>query len=199
MFQEKVCPQCNQLKYLSDFHKDKSSKYGTKAKCKKCVNANGTKYRRTKTGLISHIYSHQRSTSRRRKMDMPKYTKQEFVEWILSKSIFHKLYINWKESKYEKMLSPSVDRIDDYKNYSFDNIQLMTWEENLKKAITDIKSGKNNKTCKAVTQYDLKGIKIKEYHSISAAQKETKTAHSCISECCNNKRKTANGFIWKFN
>jgi hypothetical protein len=49
------------------------------------------------------------------------------------KNNFYELYNNWIDSGYKKSDKPSVDRIDDYKGYSFDNIQLMTWKENNKK------------------------------------------------------------------
>lgn len=42
------------------------------------------------------------------------------------------------------------------------------------------------------------GIIIKEWESATQASKELKITKSGINECCNNKRKTAGGFIWKF-
>ena len=38
-----------------------------------------------------------------------------------------------------------VDRLNDYKGYSFDNIQLMTWQENKDKGHRDCLNGINNK------------------------------------------------------
>lgn len=52
--------------------------------------------------------------------------------------------------------------------------------------------------CKRILQYDLNNTFIKEFVSISDAERETKIRHSNISECCNNKRKRAGKFIWKF-
>lgn len=55
---------------------------------------------------------------------------------------------------------------------------------------------KNN--IKSVIQYDLKGNFIKEWDAIMTASKTLNIFHSNISSCCNNKRKTAGGYIWKY-
>lgn len=49
-----------------------------------------------------------------------------------------------------------------------------------------------------INQYDSDNNFIKTYDSITNAAKETNTDRSSISKCCNNKYKTAGGFIWKF-
>ena len=47
---------------------------------------------------------------------------------------------------------------------------------------------------KPVSQFDKKGVFIRDFDSIS----ETGFVKSNITLCCLGKRKTANGFIWKF-
>lgn len=49
-----------------------------------------------------------------------------------------------------------------------------------------------------VLQYDENGNFIKRYEYIAKANKELGIKKGHISECCRGKRKTANGFIWKF-
>lgn len=51
---------------------------------------------------------------------------------------------------------------------------------------------------RAVIQYSLKGKKIAEYRSLTAAQQATGVELHNISECCRGKSKTAGGFIWKY-
>ena len=51
---------------------------------------------------------------------------------------------------------------------------------------------------KVVIQFDLENNFICEYESISFAEKETNTPGTHISACCKGKRKTANGFIWRY-
>lgn len=55
------------------------------------------------------------------------------------------------------------------------------------------------KSSKKVLQYDINGAYINEYKSISEASKEVGLKNgSHIGSCCNNKRKTAGGYKWKF-
>ena len=56
--------------------------------------------------------------------------------------------------------------------------------------------GRNIKNKKKVVQYSLIGKKIKSYNSISEAKRLT--GISKISDVCLNKRKSAGGYIWKF-
>ena len=87
-------------------------------------------YKKTIDGLISKIYGQQKQSSKKRGHQPPTYSKELLHRWITAHVIFQELYDNWIASNYEKDLVPSVDRLDDSKGYSFDNIQLMTWKEN---------------------------------------------------------------------
>ena len=49
---------------------------------------------------------------------------------------------------------------------------------------------------KAVLQYDLQGNFIREYNSIKEFSKSKGTAH--ISDCCNKKRISSMGYIWRY-
>ena len=49
----------------------------------------------------------------------------------------------------------------------------------------------------AVNQYDLKGKYIQPFESINAAAKKLKISASLISNCINNKAKSAGGFQWR--
>lgn len=51
---------------------------------------------------------------------------------------------------------------------------------------------------KRVMQYDKSGNFIKEWVSLSKASKGTNVNSATISLCCNGKRMSAGGFIWKF-
>lgn len=49
-----------------------------------------------------------------------------------------------------------------------------------------------------VNQYNLEGLFLRTWISISEASKQTKTSKSSIIRCCKNKQKTANNFLWKY-
>lgn len=53
-------------------------------------------------------------------------------------------------------------------------------------------------TKKPIEQYSIDGLKLNEYISINEASRQTMVRVGDISACCNNKQKTAHGYIWKF-
>lgn len=160
------------------------------------INLKKQNKRRTKEGLISQIFYNQKGHSKDRGHIQPTYTRKELIEWCFSQPKFHVLYDNWKRLDFQKDYIPSIDRKNDYIGYTMDNIQLMTWMENKLKGERDKIQGINNKNNIAVLQCDMNGYVIAEYHSISEAFRKTKIRH--ISECCNNKLKSAGGFKWNF-
>jgi len=198
MIKEKKCNECNEIKLFSEFNKKVTGKYGLQSTCKECDSKKSKERYRTKGGLITQIYSSQKKGSLKRGHKFPTYTKQELKDWLYTQKEFHELFDNWKAYNYEKKLVPSCDRIDDYKGYSLDNIQLMTWKDNSNKGCSDRKNGINNKGSKAVIKCDIEGNFIKEYYSAMNAERETNTDHSSISKCCLGNARSAGGFKWKY-
>ncbi len=94
----------------------------------------------TKLGWIDITYNTQKGSSRKRKHNLPDYSKEELFEWVKLQTNFEELWKNWVDSDYHKDLFPSIDRINDDKPYTFTNIQLMTWEENKGKRKIEIYS-----------------------------------------------------------
>lgn len=142
------------------------------------------RYRRTKNGFVNNIYRNQKKSSKNRGHTPPEYSLEQLKEWCFTQDIFIKLFDNWVYSGYDKNEAPSIDRIDDYKGYSFDNIQLMTWKENLVKSFTEKKQGINNKCNKKITEYDCNRILLKEYHSISYASRCLGISKATIFRAC---------------
>jgi hypothetical protein len=54
-------------------------------------------------------------------------------QWLVFKPKYFKLYKKWKEKSYKPSLTPSIDRINNSKGYTFDNIQVITMGENTRK------------------------------------------------------------------
>lgn len=44
---------------------------------------------------------------------------------------------NWEDSGYNTYLAPSLGRINEREGYSFDNLKLVTWVENLNSGFKD--------------------------------------------------------------
>ena len=68
----------------------------------------------------------------------------------------------------------------------------------LNRCIICNKFGNRRTTGKAVVCYDLNLNCIKEYESAAAAARDLNVHPSAISMCCNEKRKKAYGYIWKY-
>ncbi len=155
----------------------------------------------SKNILLSRIYNTQQYGSKKRDHNQPDYSLIELKDWFWKQNNSEILYNNWVINGYNKWDRPSVDRIDDAKGYSFDNIRLITWGENHKKRITAQRKGilNTSKPHVSVSQYDLKNNFIMNFISMSAASRKTKVHQSHISSCCKGDRWTAGGFKWMYN
>ena len=67
-----------------------------------------------------------------------------------------------------------------------------------KKHISDSKRGLNHHFAKRVYQYTKDGILVKEWEYMSLASKELNINKGNIGEACNGHRRTAGGFVWKY-
>lgn len=156
--------------------------------------------RRTPQGLVRHVFNNQRLTSRRAGRPEPTYTYKQLEDWFLNHPNFQKLYNAWVASDYDRNLSPSVDRKDNTLGYSFNNIELMTWRQNLTNQKTQ------NMSCefltansKGVSQLDMEGNLIETFKSISNALRSIRgksVGVSNVASAANGNLPHAYGFRW---
>ena len=157
----------------------------------------------THRGWITKVYGRMKRSSETRKNCPLDFSKEEFTIWIKENKVFKKLHKDWVDSCFDKKLVPSVDRIDDYGGYSFDNIQLMTWEENNKKGRLSKKNREQcgtmarNKWSKKVNQIK-DGKIVKTWNSQTEASNYFGIDRGNISKVCKDKQKTAAGFQWEY-
>lgn len=148
MITEKKCVKCRIIKPVKEFHTTKYNTTGTRNDCKTCNNRatreNARKWYRTFTGRIVSQYTTMRKRSLNTTIRRYKFIKiedlcdrEKFIEWLMTSSTWKTLYDNWITSNCELKLAPSIDRVDNKKGYSFDNIQIITQSENSKEAITE--------------------------------------------------------------
>ena len=130
---------------------------------------------------------------------------EEFRQWILFhyNPLIYQMLENYKKNHFDKNLSPSIDRIDDYKDYTFDNMQLLTWEENNVKG----RLGKKNKEqcgtmakaywSKTVIQYALTLNTIATFASTREASRILDYDNSGIARAC-RLHKPYKGYRWEY-
>lgn len=161
----KSCSQCQQILPLDAFDVQSTGRQGRRADCKECRK----RFTRSVPGLAKALYANQKAKSIKRGHIPPRYTETELLNWIEAQPTFQHFYDAWVLSDYSSDLKPSVDRINDYKPYSLDNIQLTTWEQNNKRGRSDVKNGINNKPNLAVDMLDMEGNFLERFHSVSDA------------------------------
>lgn len=194
----KKCTKCKEIKRFPDFYNNNKLPFGKDCICKSCYTKYRDKYKVSKRGVVAIIYGNQRDSSKKRNHPMPDYTFLELKDWVFSQSNFNMLYNNWVKSGYKKELKPSCDRLDNNKPYTFDNLQLITWNENKYLYYRHLELGLCKRKLKPVLQYNIKGSFIEEFYSIAQASRINNIPHSNIIKVCKGERSTAGGYIWKY-
>lgn len=152
--------------------------------------------RRSKRWVVTTIYHWEIHSSIRRWYEKPKYTRTELYEWCIAQDLYHELYGIRKSWGYKKNNKPSIDRINDYKSYTLDNIQLMTCEQNIKKEYNNRIIWINNKTNCEVVWVNVETMEEVIFHSAAEATRVLAIDSSSIIKCCHWKRETAWGYKW---
>lgn len=86
------------------------------------------------------------------------------------------------------------NRVENLEWISFkDNCNYGTRNERMKAKMIN-----HDKKSKPVLQYTEDGELVKEWPSINEINRQLGFSRSHLSECCNNRRKTWRGYIWRF-
>ena len=195
--ESKICTYCKKTKLLSEFYNSTSFRDNKTYYYKECDSKKGSNYYHTKKGLINRIYQRQKRRNILKFNSPINYTKEELINWLNNSLTFNNLFINWENNNFKTNLVPSCDRLNDYKEYSLDNLQVCTWQDNNNKYKKDCLTGKNRKMCKSIIQLDLNNNIVKEYFSLAEASRITNNFSSNLSKACKNGN-ACGGYKWKY-
>jgi len=93
----------------------------------------GEKWEETPKGILHMLFSAQVINSKRRGHPPPTYTLAELIDRYLNDPVYLKIYTTWLDGDKNRNFKPSLDRLDDSKGYSLDNIRVTTWYGNYSK------------------------------------------------------------------
>ena len=166
------------------------------------------KIKYNKSAWLTKVYSRMKRDNKNKFniMELP-FSKEEFVKWLEDEYNikFDKLFLEWIDSGFLKNKVPSIDRIDDYKSYSFDNMQLLTWEENNLKGRYSEKNKKQMREMtkrifsKPVIQKNINdNTIINLFESAREAGRQLLIDHSTIAACCRGELKSYKGYRWEY-
>lgn len=100
-------------------------------------NASTKKYEKTKKGFLMRLYRNMLSRVsgiQAKKHHLYKgkclLDREEFYDWALGSESFHSLFKAWEGSRYNRKLTPSVDRVDSSDGYHINNMEWVTHSEN---------------------------------------------------------------------
>lgn len=132
---EKTCSKCKQVKYLTQYRKHKSCIYGVNSYCIDCHNKISLARYRSLHGRAHALYN---SVLHRLKHD-PAYKDRtidfsidDFLQWLPTTN-YTAIFNAWAKSRYQQRLSPTIDRINNKRDYTLDNIQVLTLSDNISK------------------------------------------------------------------
>lgn len=149
-------------------------------------------WKKSYSGVVSTLYSAILWRSKKRGWGELSFTLEDFKVWFPLNGGADK-YVAWAKADYKRGLKPSVDRMDVLGKYLFENMQVLTSQENKRKGDLE----KEILWGKKIAQVDLSGNVIAVYSSAKFAAKYMGVDQDKINRCARTGHKTS-GSYWKY-
>lgn len=160
----KTCNKCGFIKSLNRFYKNSDQKDGYRNACKSCDNIyhknlyhsqkdyyrkqSKKKLHREKTELIAFIrrmYNYMQIRVRGYGSNAhygyytgkPICSRKAFIHFALKDWDLKYMFCEWIKQKHNRKYVPTVDRLDNAKGYLIDNLQFLSFSDNVKKRWSD--------------------------------------------------------------
>lgn len=195
--ESKICTKCKIKKDLSEFCNNKNAPEGKHWWCKECQAKNQYKWNKINKNNRPWINSYNNAKQRCENPNNPNYPwwGARGIQFLLSKKECARL---WERDNASQMKFPTIDRIDNNGNYTFNNCQFLENVDNSEK--DRYGHWMKNKFIKytKIGQYSLTGNLIKIWKSQGEASRELNLSQGDISHCINGKKvKQVGGYLWK--
>lgn len=148
-------------------------------------------YRRSLKGVLTHIRCRQLQRSKKYGYKVT-YSLVELHAMYLENKRYQSLHRVWAESGYDRWLKPSFDRVDPYGDYSLENMELMTWQENWEKGKSEWPE-KNSK--RVLIESGFTGEIV--FESMKEAAEYIGCSKGALSAVASGARKSIKGFTVK--
>ena len=122
-------------------------------------------YRHTPKGMLTNLFQKLSRRNEKKGYGQIGFNLDTFQRWAMNNNDFLRLFNLWVADDYSKKSKPSVDRIDPYKGYEFNNMQWLSWNENYLKGIAEV-SEKKHKPILMLKN----GVEIGKFKSVKDAQ-----------------------------
>jgi hypothetical protein len=193
----KTCIDCGIILTSDNAYSGKiNGKIYLSSRCKEDEKIKCKNYGQTKKGLITRIYANQKYLSKKRGHSSPPYSKDELYNWMISQKVFHTLFDAWTNSNYIKNLTPTCDRNNSTKPYSFLNLSIVTWEINRKNEDKENTEGIIGGSFPIIGTNKITG-ESKRFISLSEASRKLSISIGSISLCCSGKQISTRGYFWR--
>ena len=194
------CSVCGSYKTTESFSKEVGRARGFSYTCKSCVREYTQRRNNSYEGVIKQAYNHQVQNSKKRGHPPPDYTIEQLITYCESHG-YKDLYNNYLISCRDIKLRPSVDRLDSTIGYTLENIELVTWEVNNKRANEERLLGKGSQSnfCQPVVRISNEGAEVL-YHSMAEAERQNNIGNRDGQRLTNYfriKGKKCGGFRWR--
>ena len=152
------------------------------------------RFRKTPKGVLTNLYSKMKERNIKKGFGELPFSLKELHDRFLNNDDYIKQFNIWVKNSYKKEFKPSFDRINPTIGYALDNMQILSWSENRKKADWE----KSFLYTTPVVMYDMNGNVIRAFESTKEACSMTELSQSAITMCCQGKSHSVKGYVFKY-
>ncbi len=152
------------------------------------------RFRKTPKGVLTNLYSKMKERNIKRGFGELPFSLKELQERFLGDDNYIKQFNIWVQNSYKKEYKPSFDRINPNRGYTIDNMQILSWGENRKKADWE----KSFLYTTPVVMCDINENIVRIFESTKEACTMTGFPQSTITMCCQGKLRSVKGYIFKY-